>query len=79
MNTDADLGHCCVGYQSSLVAFARSDVKGNVLVRLVGQAPRGCQGYLGALAQKAKLGYCPYCTTVTRVALPLLRWVLVTL
>ena len=69
--TDAHLGFPVTAYQSAEVLFDRCEGQGRIPVRLVGNCARAHQGSKkDDIAQRAKAGYCLYCTRPTHVALP---------
>merc|ERR1712131_485369 len=68
---DAVLGFAVYTYQSGEVAFGQCGASGSILWRAVGPHSRGhsARGD-GNITQRAKVGYCPGCSTVAHVAAP---------
>ena len=70
MHTDACLGFCWIGYQSSEVAGHHCDAFRNILIRMKVAIAKGHDASKQNSAQKAKVGHCPCCTKATHIALP---------
>ena len=69
--TDALLGFSVMAYQSAEALIGRCEVPGGILVRLVGTCARAHQGsQKDDIAQRAKVGYCPWCARPTHGAAP---------
>ena len=70
VNAGASLEYSVMDYRSSTLAFQSYGAQQPILVRLVGQAARGHGGCEWKLSQRAKVGYCPCCTTLTHIGAP---------
>ena len=70
MDTDRFLGFSAIGFQSAVIAFARREAAGSILVRLDGRAFRGHEAPKCFLAQRAKLSSCRCCVAPSLVAVP---------
>ena len=63
-------GFAAVAYQSAFLTFTSRDAQRSLLVRVAGQATKGHKASKTDLAQRAKGGYCPFCTVPTHIAVP---------
>ena len=70
MQTDACLGFCSMGYQSSGVARNHCDAFRRILIRSEGSVANRRDSSKQNWAQRAKVGYCPCCAKATQIALP---------
>ena len=68
--SDAQLGHSVYTYQSGEAAFGMCGADSHVLWRVVGQHGRahGQTGSKTLVTQRARVGFCPGCSTVTQEA-----------
>ena len=71
-DSDAQLGHSVYTYQSGEVAFGQCGAEAYVLWRVVGQYSRahGQTGSKTQISQRAKVGFCPCCRSVSHIAIP---------
>ena len=70
MNTGAALRFSCLAYQSACIATQHCEVEKFALTRSVGTNARAHSAPPAVIAQRAKVGYCPFCTVATHVAFP---------
>ena len=71
-SSDAQLGHAVYAYQSGGVASGMCGADEHVFWRIAGQHSRasGQSGGKTLTMQRAKVGLCPCCSSVTHVAIP---------
>ena len=65
--TDANLGFAIYAYQSPSLVLPPGESHRHILMRVEGTASRGGSG---PPLQKAKVGYCPCCSTISHIAVP---------
>ena len=65
--TDANLGFAIYAYQSASLVLPPGDSHRHILMRVEGTASRGGSG---PPLQRAKVGYCPCCSTISHIAVP---------
>ena len=70
MGIDASPGISRMAYQSAYGALNQCEVGRIAPVRLAGTSSRAHSSARTDLAQRAKVGHCPYCTRATHVARP---------
>ena len=70
--SDAQLGHSVYTYQSGEIAFGMCGADGHFSWRVVGQHSRahGQTGNKTLVKQRAKVEFCPCCSSATHVATP---------